>query len=605
MKKRLLPLQQQLLFLLCMFVVFIFSIIIWSVNDYMTIQRESMDSYLELYSSHMAQTARQSYTSYENIAYSVAYNTLVQDYIQEEDSARRYDSYKKVYNLLNNTAKLNSNLTDIAVISNDGNSISLTASPDLYSGYKETLSAPSYAFQSMGTLTIRDSVCHILSMPVHQLNTTGQHRYLGTVFLAINSQRLFSSDLTPEQGTMPEVLLIDEYGQLIHGNEALFAELPQDITSTSKAVKIDRKTYMARMYTISEAGSRLYILYDSSLYTGASFEVTLRMSIGIGAAMLLILLTFIIVCFPVSHSLRQLTHVMRDITDGEQKTIREGVDLTNVRFGCSEIRDIYSAFNDMLQEINHLNHTIFNTYTQMYELEMNNRQTEIDFLRSQINPHFLYNTLTTICGMSASGMNSQIIDVTNALSRIFRYSIQGGDMVSLSEELDIIRSYLMIQSYRFEDRFGVEYSISNEALPCQIPKMIIQPLVENAIVHGLEPSLKRGKIIISASLSADRDYLTISVMDTGVGMSAEKLQLLRDTVLSTDRYKRGNAKENLQALDAKSHDSIGILNVNSRIVLYYGEEYTLKLDSWAGAGTNIQIRIPCKRPLYQQSIRQE
>ena len=189
-------------------------------------------------------------------------------------------------------------------------------------------------------------------------------------------------------------------------------------------------------------------------------------------------------------------------------------------------------------------------------------------------------------------MNDQIIDVTNALSRIFRYSIRGGDTVALSEELDIIRSYLMIQSCRFEDRFGVEYQISDETLNCEIPKMIIQPLVENAIVHGLEPSLKHGRLIISASLDKKKKYLTISIMDTGVGMSPERLQQLRTSLLESVQHKLSNAQDNLAAYDAKNHDSVGIFNVNSRIVLYYGVEYALKLDSWEGAGTNIQIRIP-------------
>ena len=594
MKKKLLPLQRQLIHLLVIFVACVIGIVIWSVIVYMKVQRKSLDDYLELYAGHLAQTARQSYTSYENIAYSVAYSSVVQDYIQETDSVRRYEDYQQVYNLLNNTSKLNSNLSDIAIISADGgNSISLTASPALYNRYKDLLSAPSYAFQSMGTFSVRGTECHILSMPIHQLTTTGQNRYLGTVFLAINMQRFFTSSLNTEQSdSTPEILLVSDSGSLIYGNESLLAGLTDDIGESIRRVTINNDTYAVRMYTISEAGSKLYVLFDSSYYTGASLQISLRLSAGICIAMLFVLICFITVCFPVSASLRSLTGVMEGITEGGQRAIRQGVDLTNVRFGCTEIRDIYKAFSDMLQEIDNLNHTIFNTYTQMYEMEMNNRMTEIAFLRSQINPHFLYNTLATICGMSAAGMNDQIIDVTNALSRIFRYSIRGRDTVALSEELDIIRSYLMIQSCRFEDRFGVEYQISDETLNCEIPKMIIQPLVENAIVHGLEPSLKHGRLIISASLDKKKKYLTISIMDTGVGMSPERLQQLRTSLLESVQHKLSNAQDNLAAYDAKNHDSVGIFNVNSRIVLYYGVEYALKLDSWEGAGTNIQIRIP-------------
>ncbi len=594
-KKKLHPLQKQLIHLLLIFVVCVLSILVWSVSDYIKLQRKNLESSLELYAGHLAQTARQSYTSYENIAYSVAYNTLVQDYIQETDSVGRYEAYQQVYNLLSNTLKLNSYLADIAVLSNNGNSISLTASPSVYNSYEELLSTPSYAFSSMGTLNIRGTDCHILAMPVHKLSTSGQSRYLGTVFLAIHSERLFAASIANEKNeNIPEILLVDEFEQPVYGDESF---LPDLITHTDSSVfqlsKHD-STYEARMYTISEAGSRLYVLFDTSYYTTASLQIAVRLGVGILAVMFLVLMCFIHVCFPVSTSLRNLTGVMEHITEGGQSAIKKGIDLTNVHYSCSEIQDIYKAFSDMISEINRLNHTIFNTYTKMYELEMNNRQTEIAFLRSQINPHFLYNTLTTICGMAAANMNDQIIDVTNALSQIFRYSVRGGDMVCLSEELDIIRSYVMIQSCRFEDRFSVEYQLPDDTLQCRIPKMIIQPLVENAIVHGLEPSLKSGRLIISTSLDAKKKLLTISVMDTGVGMSVEKLSQLRTTLAESMQHKSANAQDNLQAFDAKAHDSIGIFNVNSRIVLYYGEQYALKLDSWEGLGTNMQICIPAQ-----------
>lgn len=595
-KKKLRPLQKQLVHLLLIFVICVFGIIVWSVSDYIKLQRQNLENSLELYAGHLAQTARQSYTSYENIAYSVAYNTLVQDYIQETDSVSRYESYQQVYNLLSNTLKLNSYLADIAVLSSNGNSISLTASPALYSCYDELLSTPSYAFCSMGTLTIRGTNCHILSMPVHKLSSSGQTRYLGTVFLAIQSERFFTSSIANEKNeNIPEVLLVDESNQTVYGDEAFASDLITHTENTVFPFSANNHTYEARMYTISEAGSRLYVLFDTSYYTIASLQIAARLGIGILIAMFFVLLCFIHVCFPVSASLRRLTGIMEHITQSGQSAIKKGIDLTNISYSCSEIHDIYNAFSDMIQEINRLNHTIFNTYTKMYELEMNNRQTEIAFLRSQINPHFLYNTLTTICGMAASNMNNQIIDVTNALSQIFRYSVRGGDMVCLSEELDIIRSYVMIQSYRFENRFSVEYQIHNDTLEYKIPKMIIQPLVENAIVHGLEPSLKSGRLIISTSLDNEKKLLTISVMDTGVGMSTKKLSQLQATLAESMQHKTSNAQNNLQTFDAKAHDSIGIFNVNSRIVLYYGEQYALKLDSWEGFGTNMQICIPAQK----------
>lgn len=237
-KKKLQPLQKQLVHLLLIFVICVLSIIVWSISDYIKLQNKNLENTLELYAGHLAQTARQSYTSYENIAYSVAYNTLVQDYIQENDSVKRYEAYQQVYNLLSNTSKLNSYLADITIIGSDGNSISLTASPSLYDCYEDVLSTPSYAFCSMGTLNIRGTNCHILSMPVHKLSSSGRSQYLGTVFLAINSEHFFAASIADERNeNIPEVSELSDSVQkaltiLEKQNE------PAPVTETAPSVQV-------------------------------------------------------------------------------------------------------------------------------------------------------------------------------------------------------------------------------------------------------------------------------------------------------------------------------------------------------------------------------
>ena len=225
-------------------------------------------------------------------------------------------------------------------------------------------------------------------------------------------------------------------------------------------------------------------------------------------------------------------------------------------------------------------------------MEINNKKTEIAYLRSQINPHFLYNTLTMICGMASSSMEQEIIDTANSLSAIFRYSIKGEDMVTLRDEMEIVRSYLKIQTYRFEDRFTITYDLPEESLKCLIPKMVIQPIVENAIVHGLEPSLKPGRLVIGAGRNPDKGYLAIWIFDTGIGMKPEKLQQIRDAIQAPVHISAHTIMDSYSYMDSKHHDSIGILNVNSRMILYFGMDYSLILDSEEGVGTNVQLRIP-------------
>lgn len=353
-----------------------------------------------------------------------------------------------------------------------------------------------------------------------------------------------------------------------------------------------RVLYSARSYSIPCIDHTLYVLVDKSQATGQVIQISLWLLLSIGGLLTLMLLLLFALYRPLIRSLKQLTDYMKTISAGERRFFKEDVPISQGFLGSSEINDISLAFNEMLHETDRLNHTIFDTYTQMYELEVTNRKTEIAFLRSQINPHFLYNTLTMICGMSAEGMNDKVISVTGALSQIFRYSIKGGEMVTLEEEMEIVRSYLMIQRERFDNRFTVRYEFSEDSHACLIPKMVIQPLVENAIVHGLEKSLKPGELLIGAGRNPEHGYLAIWIFDTGVGMPPDKLEELRRAVSQPVKHEGQDAASNLARLDAMNHDSIGILNVNSRMVLYYGANYSLLIDSDVGVGTNIQLRVP-------------
>ena len=594
--RRLLTLRRQLLMLMCIAVVCICAILLWSNYSYSRTQKENLESYQALYSAQLAQSVRQSYVSYKNIAYSVAYNNAVQDYVELTDAAERYDAYQQIYNLLNNTIALNANLMDIAVVSPEGNSISLYTSPQVYARYAEDIQASSYAFQSRGTLRVAGTDCHILSIPIHRLSITGQSRCLGTVFLAINNNRFFNTDASPYSGVTPEILLADEYGSLVYGSEELFRQLPEGLqTGDGQAdVSIQGTRYFIRVYSVTDSGSRLYILFDVAHDLRASQMVSLRLSASILVILVLMLACFIATCFPVSTSLRDLTRIMQRISEGGQRSMHAGTDPDSRRYSCSEISDIFRFFNHMLQELDHQNQVIIDNYTKMMDLEINNRQTEIAFLRSQINPHFLYNTLTAICGMSADGQNDEVIEVTGALANIFRYSIQGSDMVSLTEEMTIVDAYLKIQSHRFEDRFRVRFALEEDTLDFRIPKMIIQPLVENAIVHGMEPSLRPCELTIATFL--EEDCLAIDIRDTGVGMSAERLASIREGLSESTVHRSSNAPDHLRAMDDKHHEGIGILNVNSRIVLYYGREYAMTIDSREGEGTGIRIRIPTAPP---------
>lgn len=209
------------------------------------------------------------------------------------------------------------------------------------------------------------------------------------------------------------------------------------------------------------------------------------------------------------------------------------------------------------------------------------KQAELDALQSQINPHFLYNTLDTIRGQADVHGLSDISQMSLALSKLFRYSISNhNSSVLLSEELDNIENYLLIQRLRFGDKFEKISRIDEDSLQCKVPKLLIQPIVENAVHHGLEPKLEKGYLLICTYVTQNR--LIISIQDNGVGIPQEKLEAINEMLISNAPV----LKKQVQGI------SIGLTNVNARIKLLFGDEYGIILFSMPGAGTNVQISLP-------------
>ena len=592
----LLPLTKQFAVMLSFFALCTAGVLLYSIYDFTKLQNDLWNASLEPYSSQLAKNTMNAYENYEHICYSIAYNQQVQNYLMSRENGKSYEGYLQIENQLNSAALLNSDITDIAVYGSDGHFAALNGSSDNYEEFARTLSESRFSYRSAGTAVINGTDCHVLAMPIYSLGT-GTSRYLGLLFLAIDVDSLFNTASSSTGTTYdPEIIFLNEDNRLVYGKVDLYEALV-DVDAGKGLLQVnnieDSVVYAAKKYTIPVIGHTLYVLIDKSHTQKQVIQLFTRLLICMGALLVLILLFLFLLYRPLIRSLQLLTRFMKTLSSGDRRAYKEKFTIHQGPVGISEIDEICKAFNEMLQQTDVLNHTIFDTYLKMYEMENNNRLTEIAFLRSQVNPHFLYNTLTMICGMAAEGMSDEIISVTGALSRIFRYSIKGSDMVTLQEEMDIVRAYLMIQKERFDERFTVQYDFWDNSLSCLIPKMIVQPLVENAIVHGLEKSLKPGQLRIGAGRNPEHGYLAIWIYDTGVGMPEDKLKELRDALSHLPGKKQGGngaAYSEMQQIIA--HEGIGILNVNSRMVLYYGTDYTLLIDSEEGVGTNIQIRVP-------------
>ncbi|PKM73539.1 MAG: sensor histidine kinase [Firmicutes bacterium HGW-Firmicutes-16] len=203
------------------------------------------------------------------------------------------------------------------------------------------------------------------------------------------------------------------------------------------------------------------------------------------------------------------------------------------------------------------------------------RGIELSLIQAQMNPHFLYNTLDTIVWLIETGKNQEAEEMVTSLSTYFRSSLSHGkDIITLSEETQHVRSYLEIQQVRYKDVLDYEIKMDETLNKCLIPKMTLQPMVENAIYHGLKSKRGKGTIYISSSIAYGS--VTIRVEDTGVGMDKEALEKLREQVANGDA------------------SGFGLVAAYKRLGLVYGSDYTFTIDSELNAGTAITIRIPYK-----------
>lgn len=234
-----------------------------------------------------------------------------------------------------------------------------------------------------------------------------------------------------------------------------------------------------------------------------------------------------------------------------------------------EVGILAHSMNQMIEKINEL-------LSQITKEQIRIREAELELLQSQINPHFLYNTLDTIIWLAEGGDEKRVVGMVKSLSAFFRTSLsRGRDIIPIREELLHAKSYLEIQQFRYQDILEYEIDVPDEFEDCTIPKITIQPLIENALYHGIKNKRGGGKIIISANRSGD-DFV-ISVSDNGIGMTPERLS----EVIS-----------GLSSISSADNTIYGLYNVNERIKLKFGDKYGITLHSVYNEGTTCNILLP-------------
>lgn len=284
------------------------------------------------------------------------------------------------------------------------------------------------------------------------------------------------------------------------------------------------------------------------------------------------IISFVLILYFSNTFSKRIIILQREI----QKVAQGNLQIKEQFVGKDEIGDIYSNLYTMVESIKELIHEVYEVRIQKEQIKNKQKEAEFKMLASQINPHFLYNTLETIRMKAHCNKQSEIAETVKILAKILRKNLEIKDkVVTLESEITLLENYLKIQKFRFGDRLNYTITKDDDKRKIMILPLILQPIVENAVIHGLEGKRGGGNLLIEVEIF--ESDLIVNVSDNGIGIEEDRL------------------KEVLDKINNITNDegtSIGMTNVSQRIKLYYGEQYGMYIHSRVGIGTTIKLHLP-------------
>jgi len=525
------------------------------------------------------------------------YQALINDYNNNINKLNNYEVASQLNNVFLKAAITRNEIESICIVSNskrfftfdnnndtDGSNIKSVVKQN-YTQIRESVAASNgkavWFFNSRNGMVQN---AYLIRMIYHK----DTYKEIGLLVVQINMEFLDSVLQGLESEVMQNTTILSSDNEVIlYKNKAAMDKYEQVIKKIpyDKDSFVDKKNNIFVAYTtLSEPNWRIvtYIPLNQLYYDVG--ELRNRIIMLCVVSILILSIVSIIMSFDMIKPINQLVKAMK------------GVNIDNISDSYIEIerRDelgfLQKTFNNMTKEIDHL-------VTWIYREQITRKEAEIKALQSQINPHFLFNTLESINWMAQLNNVPEISETVSDLSTLMEASIGRDDrLITIEEEFIYIDKYIALLKRRFEDRLTLIKEVDPKVLYLKIPRLLIQPLIENAVYHGVESS--RGKGIISLTARIKGELMVIEVIDNGNGISADDLiKLNKGLDMDNDTY--------FKSLSNKKNKSIGIDNVNRRIKLFYGEKYGIKIESKLNIYTKVSVTLPAqiynKEGFYVQS----
>lgn len=363
--------------------------------------------------------------------------------------------------------------------------------------------------------------------------------------------------------------IIDTEGNIVYHpqQQMIFSGIKEEDSFHMASLENGVHTEKGRICALTEAANGAWrivgVSYTEDLDVELRTQIALIILISLCGCAAVLLIVWLVYSRIVNAPVRALIRAMRDFENAADSYVYSPPE-ESVR----ELQVLSDSFSQMADRIRQLMERVRREETEL-------RKTELRALQAQINPHFLYNTLDSIQWMCEAGNTEDAAKMVGALARLFRISIsRGHELIPIRDEIRHAESYLLIQSYRYRNQFTYVFEVDPELEGYLCNKITIQPLIENAIYHGIDRMVDEGEIRITVRTAPDAENdILITVADNGVGMTREQC----GNILRKDRSDSGG---------------IGVKNVNDRLRIYFGEKYGLSIESEPDVGTTVTVRMP-------------
>ncbi|WP_326511792.1 sensor histidine kinase [Clostridium intestinale] len=519
----------------------------------------------------------------------ICLNPLVQSFTNSKDSSIEYQNFTK-YGLepLNILLASKDYISFMSIYGNEGSKYYLSKDGSngaysyekikesaIYSKIKELKGSPLWInLDDENNVFIADNKNPKIAM-VRSIIDTNTLEESGLMLICINTsfiQNLYSTDFNTKNSG---IFLLDNYNKIItqsdaenilHNGENIQSILPYIHDKKSyNTIWINGEKYLTTFSKVSKSDWTIVSMTrESTLFHNLRSIMFITLAVIISC----FVMSFLISIFLSSKVTQPINQLLSSMKKAKEGNFREKV---NFKY-TDELGMLVYEYNDMIDNIKTL-------IDKVYTLQLKEKEAELKALQAQINPHFLYNTLDMIFWKAEKSNQQEISDMIYALSHLFRITLsKGNEFIPVKSEKDFIEHYLLLQSKRYRDKLIYDIDISDEISNYLIPKLIIQPFVENSIIHGTEADNDLSIIKITGCLS--NSYLDFTIEDNGKGIDEDTMNSLLHSSINQERKNTNFQK------------GYAIGNVNQRLSLYYSDDYKLNIISRINEGTKVELSIP-------------